>query len=529
MKKEKALKINKLVLAGLILIQPIIDIIKNNIVNDIQLFGVSLFEMIKLILLAGSCLLTLYASDSKKRMFKFILIYGLIFLFYAIFHLINISKFNLNVYENATHDYIKEIYYLIKLFVIPILFIIVLLYSGIKKEECIKLIEIFTLIIVLLIVIGNIFKFSETSYPTNDRLKYSIFDWFTFKSDSTYGYYLLTSKGLFSSANQLSAILLMVSPIILYQAYKNKSRFNYCLLILTSVAMLMLGTKTANVGIILVYIAFILSYCFLRIIKKQYNSIKDILLIMTLIFILFCFSPIAHNFKYKLENAKGMQGDKGIDNDEEIEEQKEVEKRLEEIRTFNSLELSDEEIEKINYFIGNFQYKARIHSYIINNYKLDLHPEFWCRYLQNYESFNYRTLKTSILENIYKENNNPNDILWGMGGYTLNYIYTESDYSYQFYCYGILGIITLFGGQFGCILFIVYGIIKNRKEAFNLESIMYLMAPILGLVIAYFSGHVLERALPLLIISLLIGLNFHNLLEKAKSNGKCIFLENKKE
>ena len=55
------------------------------------------------------------------------------------------------------------------------------------------------------------------------------------------------------------------------------------------------------------------------------------------------------------------------------------------------------------------------------------------------------------------------------------------------------------------------------------------MAPILGLVIAYFSGHVLERALPLLIISLLIGLNFHNLLEKAKSNGKCIFLENKKE
>lgn len=513
MKKENALKINKLILASLILIQPIIDIIRNNIVNDIQFLGVSLFEMINLLLIAGSCLLSLYACDNRRRMLKFILIYGLAFLSYTIFHLINISNFNLNVYENATHDYIKEIYYLVKSFITPILLIIILLYSDIKKEECIKLIETFTLIIVILIVLGNIFKFSATSYPTNDRLRYSIFDWFTFKSDSTYSYYLLTSKGIFSSANQLSAILLMISPIILYQAYKNKKRFNYCLLILTSVAMLMLGTKTANVGIVLVYIAFILLYCFFKIIKKQQHSIKDILLIMTLIFILFCFSPIAHNFRYKFENVSGNQENNEINSKEE-EEQKEVEKMLKEIKTFNSLNLGDEEIKKINYFINNYQYEARIHSYIIDNYKLELHPEFWCRYLQNYEAFNYRTLKTAILQNIYKENKNLNDIFWGMGGYTLNYIYTESDYSYQIYCYGILGIITLFGVQFGCILFIAYKIIKNRNEEFNLESSMYLMAPILGLIIAYFSGHVLERALPLLIISLLIGLNFNNLLEK---------------
>ena len=46
--KDKLLTINKVLITVLILIQPIVDIIKVNVVKDIQFLGFSLFEFINI-------------------------------------------------------------------------------------------------------------------------------------------------------------------------------------------------------------------------------------------------------------------------------------------------------------------------------------------------------------------------------------------------------------------------------------------------------------------------------------------------
>ena len=264
MYKNKLITLNKWLIIILVLMQPLINIIKRNIVNDIQIFGFSLFEFFNIVLILASLCITILLYKDKKHFKKFLLIIP-VFIIYTIFHYINLTNFNLNVYENANPNYLKETYYLFRIFILPLLLIISLYYSGIKKDSCIRIVEICALIISSVIVVCNIFLFAHPSYGEAEFITKNIFSWFTFSNDYFYSYYEITSVGLFDSANQISSILFMIFPIIIYQAYKKRSIYNYLLLILTSIAMLMLGTKAASIGIILIYIAFICLFVFLKI------------------------------------------------------------------------------------------------------------------------------------------------------------------------------------------------------------------------------------------------------------------------
>lgn len=528
MKNIKLLtKINHILLIALILIQPIINIIRTNIINDIQLGGISVFEIINIIIICFSVLLTLLTTKNKKRYLITIIIYAIIFLTYVVFHSFNILKFNLDVYENSTHDYIKEIYYLIRMFCIPTVLIILLYFSDIKKETCFKTIEFMILFISLIIIICNVLKLGQTSYSTSSEQKYSIFNWFTFKSQSTYNYYVLTCKGIFGSANQLSAIFLMISPLVIYRAYSKKSVFNYFLLITISLAMLMLGTKTANLGIILVYISFFVLYAFFRIIKKERDSIKNIIIIFTCILLLFIFSPVAHKIRFAMEK-RYQSNDSIIANQTQEDDKNNVDKNkvmnslFKQIKEFNAKKLDEKYLDVLVDFINTYQYNLGIPNYVIDNYKIDLHKEFWCEFIQNYTTNDYRRLKTSILENIFKENDNSQDIIWGIGGNSLGYIYTESDYSYQIYSYGIIGFVVFIGIYVFAIPYLVYKMFKNNN--FNFEYCIHIFAPTLGLLIAYYSGHVLERNFPLLVLAYLIGINFVCLNSSKQADKKVLFI-----
>ena len=146
-----------------------------------------------------------------------------------------------------------------------------------------------------------------------------------------------------------------------------------------------------------------------------------------------------------------------------------------------------------------------IDPFIIEHYDDLEHSDFWTRYIQESPNNNYRVLKTMILEDIYDKNDNPLDKYLGMG-YTLNYIYTETDYTYQFYNYGIIGGVLLIGPYIWGVLYVIYQGLRHFKEMFTLECAMYYVAPLLGLCVAKFSGHVLERTLPLLILATVLGI-----------------------
>ena len=124
-------------------------------------------------------------------------------------------------------------------------------------------------------------------------------------------------------------------------------------------------------------------------------------------------------------------------------------------------------------------------------------------------------MKTNILNSIYQKNNNKYDKWLGMG-YTINYLYTEKDYSFQFYIYGIIGIIVLIGPFYFIILKNGIHILKDIKQKATIENLMLLMAPLVGLLTAYFSGHILERSFPMLIIAILTALSTKAIYEKEK-------------
>ena len=559
MDNDRLIKLNKWLIIVLILLQPFVSIIKENLVNDIQVLGFSIFEIINISIILISLLITILLYNKKPHFYKFIILIP-IFIAYCIFHYINLKNFNLSVYERANFNFFKETYYLFRMFMVPLLLIISLYYSGIKKDSCIRIVETYAFIISFIIVFSNILMIANPSYLINTRIHENIFSWFTFKSNNYYDYYNLASVGLFGSANQMSAVLFMTSPIVMYLAYKKRSAYNYLLLILHSVSMLMIGTKTANIGIILVYICFFMMYAFFKLKHNTHHSIKPIIFVFLFIFVLFLFSPISHKIRMKLNGAEPLTSlqkisidsnlsnkektnvasnssnkektniNSTIDNcDVELVENQEklgddIVSLYNEVKTYNCDKLDDNEKFNIKLLLNteNMHFLG-LGEYIINSYKVDKHIKFWCDYVKNFDGINYRKLKTSIYKNIYDENNNKWDKWLGLG-HTSYMIYTEADYTYQFFSYGIIGIVVLLGPYFLCILYLAYKILRYRKKYMNLENLMYLLGVVLAVIAAYFSGHVFETTLTLLTLSLLIGLNLINFHSKKVYKKKVLFI-----
>ena len=113
----------------------------------------------------------------------------------------------------------------------------------------------------LTIVISNLLVFSLTSYHTTGakQISANIFSWFT---QTNYPFNALASKGIFFQANTLSAILFMIMPIMLYILYKEFNLLNIVLVSAQALAMLMLGTKVGNFGLIISLVIFLIIFLF---------------------------------------------------------------------------------------------------------------------------------------------------------------------------------------------------------------------------------------------------------------------------
>jgi hypothetical protein len=268
-----------------------------------------------------------------------------------------------------------------------------------------------------------------------------------------------------------------------------------------------------------ILIAFFILYVFFVVLNKfkilniRLMNVKVIFFIALCALILFFFSPRSNELlgsnSSDTSSIENIEANFGLEDEEKAMFLNEWES----IKNIQCYNMSNSESKRFVTFFNNYKDFMGVSEFIIKAYAVEEHPEFWCDYLQNYKTNDYRILKTGILRNIYNENNNDLDKYLGMG-YNLNFIYTESDYSYQFYSYGILGIIILIGPYFLVILYTLIKILKSYKTKFNFESLLLLMAPVLALGVAYYSGHVLERTLPLLILATICGINLINSTEE---------------
>lgn len=516
--ERKLTKLNHMLIAILIVAQPFIIMFQAMVVRDIQVFGLSVFESFNIVLSVFCLILTIYLSSNKRKFLKYIPYVAVLGL-YMLIHIYNTYQFNNSIYPAQTPSFLVETYYIGRTFMVPFFVLFSVYYSGMKKEQLIKILEILLFVVVFVMVSTNLFGIALRNYTEGNVIsEVNLFDWFTFENTSKYSYYKITTKGWFLSGNQMSAVLFMTFLITTYRAYNKRDMFHYILMTLQMMAMFMLGTKVANGGSILLLAGFFVMWCVFALLKHQKKSIFVIVAITLIFTLLIPFSPVGYMYRYRIGNdrAESLGDGSLIDNAMSIDMDNTLDwddkiyylNLMMDSKTLYKLDsesLDEEEKEFVRTYMTKYYEYYGISPYIIENYDDLEHSEFWVRYLQKTPNNDYRVLKTMILEDIYEKNDNILDKYFGMG-YTLNYIYTEADYSYQMYLYGIMGLLLFVGPYFYLLFVVVWKGLRNFKKLFNLECAVYFLAPLSGLCVAKMSGHVLERSFPLMMVSITIAI-----------------------
>ena len=191
--------------------------------------------------------------------------FALCIVYFVIHHITN-ATFNSVVPGDFGYSMINEAYYVVRL-ILPFIILFLTYQLSISRESFYRVLEILCLLISGTIVLSNLFKISLSSY-TNEVIKDNIFAWFT---NNTYRPVELTSKGFFSYANQISALMMFLFPVMLYRMTDKFCWWRVCIVIAQALAMIMIGTKTAAYGVLLELGTFALVMLFCALIQKKLN------------------------------------------------------------------------------------------------------------------------------------------------------------------------------------------------------------------------------------------------------------------
>ena len=388
-----------------ILIQPILDLITGLCVNLLD-FNITIGIIIRILFLALIMYITTFVFKKKLSLWVYISI-----IFYSIFYLIGIFIFK-------DGSYFTEIQGLVKAFYFPILLISLYeLRDEIKVSDLALVITLFTYLICILIP--------------------SILD-IGFK---TYQIAKIGTLGFYNSANEISGIISLLTPIMFILLIgKNKYLLKGLMLIIYLVVILMMGTKTPLLSLCITLGSIFVYYMYHCIKKKTYKPIiySSILVIIgfaSLILVL----PKTNFYKN-------------------------IEIHLDYLEVDNVFEVFTE-YELVDHFI----FSQRL-TFLENKNKL--------------------YLKSSAYEKIF-----------GIG-YTHKNKVTKSiemDYFDIFYSHGIIG----FALYFGIYLYVLLRILKV-KQTLTYTRCMQLVALLLILLLSMFTGHIITGPAVSLIAAILI-------------------------
>ena len=476
LKKDNFPKAMNFILLAFLIIQPIFDL---------EIFYNSISTLIRIILIGILFLFYFFKDKNKKKYLLFI--YPAILLIYIVFHHMNSMHFTSLVPGNFDYSFKKELLYFVKM-IAPSMLIYALYVSNIDKEKIIKIIKYIVLIIGLIIIISNIFGFSNSSY-NGQQIKTNFFHWFN--NSNNYTYQDLSSRGLFKYANQISAILLMFLPITLISTIEKKSFINIFTLIVNTFSLFLLATKVAVFGVFIVFVYTILIYVFKNIIIEKNKISLKLLYIPLIIFILYILIlPINPSFK-RIDETKAIEASSDITDQENIN-----------INNIDNSEVvenaEDASISKLDYIKQNYEEKEIKEEFILERYPYEYDPDFWINILNEprYKRVDYRFIEESMIKRVVEINNNKFDILFGISNTRVQNIFNiEKDFVVQYYAIGIIGLILIFIPYF--VLLINYfikliKIAKNKFKKIDIINLISFISIIMTFVISYYSGNMLN-------------------------------------
>ena len=484
-----------------IMMQPFFDTVQFFENEKLTIFGFTIPTIIRCIFMFILGILSI--KYINKKHYKYILIYIGVFITYAVAHHIVCSSNRVIMPPSYNYSITSELFYIIRMF-LPLAIIIFTKSSNITKEKFLKVLTISGAIIGTIIFVGNTFCISYVSYGKGITAVNWI-QWF-FSDVSQYDFNLLTSKGWFFMANQVSGVMVLLFPFCVYAAIKHNSFINIYGAIILLIGMIMLGTRVASFGALLILISLIIGIIVLSMLYKHIKSRKKELLTIstiTIVAIVFLiFSPVAHRtYGYSLGDINSLEEKPNID-----------------FSNVESLEEAYKYIEN-NYEIFKIQ---KVYLYDLYNYKFD--PKFWFDVFEHsiengvVENREMQRLISSRIDTL-----NNSELKYKLLGYSFSrmrngQIYMEHDILVQAYTMGYIGLILLIGPYIAIIVVVVIRILKSKK--IRLIDITFFLATGACILSGIFAGHVLDELFVTIYLGFICGYFLKDITNNRKTKVK---------
>ena len=216
-----------MIILSLTFLLPFFDMYRTVVGNKFEIFGISFVELFNFIFTTIIAILLLIKSKNNKKKIlskKNILLLATYFI-YLFLHISYITTLSKVSYINSSISILTELYFIIRSYILPLIILFVYMKSDLNIKNVVKVLSIVSFIFSIVIVLSNLFGISYIAYSSvyegTVKIKGNIFTWFNNLDTNSIDLY--TSKGLFYSTNQLSAILGALSFIsVFYATYKDK-------------------------------------------------------------------------------------------------------------------------------------------------------------------------------------------------------------------------------------------------------------------------------------------------------------------
>ena len=406
-----------IIISTFILLGPILDLITGFCLHSLNI-SLTLGIIVRLIFLIYMCLIVIFIFKKKKLIVPYLII-GLYFILYVL---------GMIIYDNTI--LFTEIQGLVKVFYFPILFISI---YSIKDEIKTSKMTLFVILFLYLIFIF---------VPTLLGIGYKSYE---VTKEGTLGF--------FNSANEVSGIISILTPIMFIILYKAKNLIpKLILLVMYLVVILMMGTKTPLISLIITLFVVFIYFGKKFIIEKNYKVIIiSILVIIIGIISLVLVIPKTNFYK----NIRTHLDYLGLNNITEV--------------------FSKEK------YVDHFIFSSRI-KFLKKKAKI----------------YNNEPLYKKIFGIGYINNNKQTKMI-------------EMDYFDIYYSHGIIGFIIFFVP----IIYIIYKIFKNKRNK-SFDNIMLYVSVLLIVLLSLLTGHIITSPsvslLCIIIFMMLIVRNKKDLL-----------------
>lgn len=502
----------QLFLVFFLILQPLLDLNIFFLNPNLIFFGLTIPSLVRMGIVGALCLFEIIQfmrrPKDQRHLSKKWLFLALAYVLYLVIHHFVASNYYAPFVSQFPYSLKSDAIYFFKS-LIPI--VLIFLFMKYRVKDYFKeIIYGWILLIAGSIVLTNLLGISLSSY-TNEPIVGNIFTWFT-GIYNEWSFLQVASKGFFRYANEISAILAILTPFITYYAFVERKVLPVILLFVTQLSMLMIGTKVALYSFMMMFAATVILIIFYDILLGR----QKIKLYQVLLLVVFPVTYVAiFPYSPSIARSTSMSTVAKVADEKEMEEEPDEKltvedesnlKRLQEpsvpVTDASQIDALYDTIEK------KYPEKRISHYFLLKAYPYNVDPDFWVAILKqkNEKTMNNRFVELQILKRVKAVNDQPLESFFGMGYSRMNQLYPlEQDFIAHFYTIGIVGILLFFGQYFlvfgiGLIILFRGKIFKlQAHEAITLMSLVYLVA------VAINSGNVIDSLFTPIIAAALIS------------------------